>query len=231
MSHYYVVSSLPELALAEGVPLRLEGFAFNLHGVLDEDELFCVGAVLAVEGRAATFSRAVRGASIDLSSAFDPHVGGGVDVDALCDAASHRFVRTWCDINRQRKEALACARQHSRGLLDHTTTCAPHSGDITASLEQAVAASFRHGDPLQTEMEIERARWRILDELVLPDPFGLTAVLAFAVRLAINERWDAMSTKAGSARLEELVQSGVESARGADPRQSSDTPATDHEAA
>lgn len=46
MSQYYLVSSLPELELGAKPPMTPEEFLFRLHGVLTEEELASVQAVL-----------------------------------------------------------------------------------------------------------------------------------------------------------------------------------------
>ena len=60
-------------------------------------------------------------------------------------------------------------------------------------------------NPLAREMGMDAARWKFVDDLALADAFGLSAVLAFAVKLRLVARWATLEEEAGRERLEELV--------------------------
>ncbi len=64
-----------------------------------------------------------------------------------------------------------------------------------------VQAAFELHTPLETELAVDRIRWSLLDEMTLNRHFEFRQVLAYAVRLAILERWAALDEEAGRARL------------------------------
>ena len=64
--------------------------------------------------------------------------------------------------------------------------------------------------PLERTVELDRCRWHVAEDLARRDPFGISAVLAFAVKLRIAQRWAAMSDETGRARVEEEVRRNTE---------------------
>jgi len=58
------------------------------------------------------------------------------------------------------------------------------------------------GDRFESERRLDALRWGFLDEMAVKQPFGVEAVLAHAGRLAILERWAALTPELGRARLE-----------------------------
>ena len=53
---------------------------------------------------------------------------------------------------------------------------------------------------------LDRARWKIAEELQGPDPLDLKAVFAYAVKLAILSRWSALSAERGQQAFDRLTQ-------------------------
>jgi hypothetical protein len=119
------------------------------------------------------------------------------------EQGTSEFSRNWFSAETQLRNAVVRFRgsrlgMESRGFVKD------HPGFIV-SIEKAVADAFAKGNPLEREMALDRARWQILDELALKEPFGLAAVLAFAVKLQIVSRWAQMKDEEGLRRVEELV--------------------------
>lgn len=77
-------------------------------------------------------------------------------------------------------------------------------------VEQAVADALAQPTPLGREQDLDRARWRVAEEIALGDPFGLGTVLAFAVKLRIAERWAGLTDAVGQGRFDELLQAMTE---------------------
>ena len=71
------------------------------------------------------------------------------------------------------------------------------------------------------EQALDRCRWHVVEELALPDPFGLAAVLAFAIKLRIAERWAALNETVGERKVEDFIAAMTnaqsQAARGNDP--------------
>lgn len=109
----------------------------------------------------------------------------------------------------QLRDAIVRVRAKNRGV-DASSFLKPYEG-FSATIEKMVVDAFTRSDPLEQEMELDRARWALAEEPVAADPFGFAAVLAFAVKVRIAERWAQMDDEAGKTNVEELISGAVES--------------------
>lgn len=117
---------------------------------------------------------------------------------------AHPFVRAWRESEVRLRNATARARAARTGR-EVAPYLRPAVGfDVYA--EQVVGEAFRRGTPLEREMELDRLRWTILEDLAAGQPFTLTAVLAYALKLRLVERWQAWDEQAGRARVEAWLQ-------------------------
>jgi len=107
----------------------------------------------------------------------------------------------------QLRNAVAAARAQRAGG-DARGTARPHAG-YDVYLAQAANDAFAQANPLERELALDRARWRALDELAHADPFGPGAVIAFAGKLRVAERWAALGEEKGRARVEELIRAAT----------------------
>lgn len=71
--------------------------------------------------------------------------------------------------------------------------------------EKAVAEAMGRPQPLERELGLDRLRWSLLDDLSRFDPFGLPAVIAYALKLKLVERWSALTVEQGRAAVEEYL--------------------------
>ena len=71
--------------------------------------------------------------------------------------------------------------------------------------EKAVAEAMSRPQPLERELGLDRLRWSLLDDLSRFDPFGLPAVIAYALKLKLVERWSALTVEKGRAVVEEYL--------------------------
>jgi hypothetical protein len=143
----------------------------------------------------------------------------------LYSASRHPFVREWREADTQIRNAVARQRA-ARRRRDPGDYTRPQEG-VDSSIEHGVSEAFARPDPLERELALDRLRWRRLLELSGTDPFAGRAVLSYAVRLAIVERWARMDGEAGSQSAESLVaqQARRDPAGPAEPpHQSSSTP-------
>ncbi len=115
----------------------------------------------------------------------------------------------WWTGEVQLRDAVVRVRAKARSA-DASRFIKPHVG-FSTTIEKMVADAFTRSNPLEQEMEIDRARWILAEEIAVSDPFGFPAVLAFAVKLRIAERWAAMDEKTGQERVEDVVTSALES--------------------
>jgi hypothetical protein len=123
------------------------------------------------------------------------------------------FSRNWHQIDTQMRNAMARIRARRRGV-DPGPYLRPHD-NFRVYIDLAVMRAMEASDPLEAEREIDGIRWQWLEEAGARDPFGLPAVLSFAARLRIAERWAKMDGAAGMDRLESLIESSGEGALGA----------------
>jgi hypothetical protein len=117
--------------------------------------------------------------------------------------ASAASARAWADIETQFRNAIAHTRAAAYGI-DPRAYQRMHAG-YSVAVQQAVEDAFAKPTPLEREQELDRARWRMLDDLALTEPFGLANVIAFAVKLQISESWAARSAATGQEHLESLI--------------------------
>ncbi len=116
--------------------------------------------------------------------------------------------QTWWAGEVQLRNAVVRVRAKNRGT-EAARFVHPHEG-FSVTIEKMVADAFARPNPLEQEAELDRARWALADELAITDPFGFAAVLAFAVKLRIAERWAGLDEAAGQEKTEEFVLSALE---------------------
>lgn len=109
----------------------------------------------------------------------------------------------------QLRDAVVRIRAKNRGT-DAARFIRTHDG-FSVSIEKMVTDAFTRPNPLEQEMELDRARWALADELALTDPFGFPGVLAFAVKVRLADRWARMDEETGRKHVEELILTAVES--------------------
>ena len=114
----------------------------------------------------------------------------------------------WWNGEVQLRDAVVRVRAKSRGA-DASPFIKPHDG-FSATIEKMVADAFARPDPMEQEMELDRTRWTLVEELCVMQPFGFAAVLAFAVKVRIAERWAAMDETTGQETVEKFVLSALE---------------------
>ncbi len=112
-----------------------------------------------------------------------------------------RFEHDWHARETQVRNEAAFVRA-ARAGVEAKPYLRPHEG-YDVSLKESVSAAFERPNPLERERELDRTRWRLIDEVVGPiEPFSLSAVLAYAAKLRIAERWAARTEESGRERLE-----------------------------
>ncbi len=104
----------------------------------------------------------------------------------------------------QLRDAVVRVRAKNRGT-DAVRFIRPHEG-FSVSIEKMVTDAFTRPNPVEREMELDRARWMLAEDLALTDAFGFPAILAFAAKVRIAERWATMDDAAGRAKVEQLIE-------------------------
>ncbi len=116
---------------------------------------------------------------------------------------SSAFSRAWAAGDAQIRNTAAKTRGAKLGV-EAKPFLHGHSG-YAVWLDKEVSDALAKASPLARETGLDLARWKFVDELGRADASGLPAVLAFAVKLMLADRWAAMKEEAGRERLEQLV--------------------------
>jgi hypothetical protein len=130
-----------------------------------------------------------------------------IELEALLDGrradVKTTFSCTWLDGDTQLRNAIVRQRALRLGV-EEKKFLKPHDG-FRVDAEAAVNDAYSRANPLERELALDRFRWKLAEELFARDPFGLPAVLAYGVMLAINEHWRSLTPELGKDRLEDLV--------------------------
>ena len=118
---------------------------------------------------------------------------------------STEISRRWSGSDTQLRNAVARQRA-ARWNVEAGPHQRSHPGYSTY-VEKAATDAFAKATPLEREMELDRFRWALLDDLARTEPFGLPAVIAYGLKLRMAGRWAALTEAAGRGRLDELVDS------------------------
>ena len=135
-----------------------------------------------------------------------------VAIDALLEnrepeAGGAPAVQLW-NGEVQLRDAVVRVRAKNRGT-DGSSVVKPHDG-FSATIEKMVTNAFTRANPLEQEMELDRTRWALAEDLALTATFGLPAVLAFAVKVRIAERWAQMDEDRGKENVEQFIETALE---------------------
>jgi len=77
-------------------------------------------------------------------------------------------------------------------------------GALSDEAGRAAAACFAIEDPYQAELALERERWNAIERLAPLAAFDLDFIVAYRLKLAINERLALLSAEAGAAGYRRL---------------------------
>ncbi|HMP76822.1 MAG TPA: DUF2764 family protein [Kiritimatiellia bacterium] len=121
----------------------------------------------------------------------------------LAGGGTSALAARWHAATTQLRNALARTRA-VRLDLDPAPHLRPHDG-FSNYIEQAVVEAFAKPNPLERELSLDRFRWSLLDEWAREEPFGLNAVLAYALKLKLSSRWGVATDEDGRKRLAETV--------------------------
>jgi len=97
-------------------------------------------------------------------------------------------VRAWLDFDTALRNELARIRGHSKKIeaVKFLRPVTVHAADIAF----IAASAHRHPHILEAEGILDAGRWAKLDELSFGHYFDLDALIIYAYKLKILERWD-----------------------------------------
>lgn len=117
--------------------------------------------------------------------------------------SAHPFVAAWMDKETILRNALVQIRARAAGVDASLHTHYAHGCDkkIESDAEDAV----QHHNPQEKERSIDKIRWETVEELQGPDPLSINSIFAYAVKLAIVDRWSKRSSESGHETFGELT--------------------------
>lgn len=130
------------------------------------------------------------------------------------DIAPCPLCKAWNDIETQIRNAVARHRGQKLGT-DFKEHLQPHDG-FSGQIEELVTDAFTRQDPLELEEELDRARWKLAENLVGQNPFGFKKVLAYGIQLKITERWNRMDVSIGKEKIEAVITANTNKEESAD---------------
>lgn len=113
------------------------------------------------------------------------------------------FLLRWRDRETQLRNAVVHQRAAKLGV-DPDPHLRDH-GAVDVVTEKFVSNTFTRHTTLGRELELDRYRWQMVDEVAGHDPYQLSGILAYALKLRIVERWANLDERRGRATLEELA--------------------------
>ena len=115
----------------------------------------------------------------------------------------HPFLHAWSERETRLRNAVARTRAARKGV--EAGACLRPVAGFDVYTERAVEEAFARSSPAEREAELDRYRWRVADELAGLDPFAFAALLAYAVKRRLAERWSRLEAETGRKRMEDFV--------------------------
>lgn len=137
-------------------------------------------------------------------------------------AAAHRsaFIREWFEFECDLRNVMAAVavrefqehpldkvllRRNDNAEMIARSTAPDFSVSGALPWVERVLAARREG-PVESEMQIDRLRWDMLNDLTTFSYFQVESLLAFCLKLEMVERWQLLVPEEGEARLNALVE-------------------------
>ena len=117
--------------------------------------------------------------------------------------AESRFIKNWKDRETQLRNTIAKHRAHKQNK-DAVQYIKDHNG-FESNMNDTVDAAFSAPTPLDRERALDNLRWNTIEELEGFDEFSIDAILGYALKLKIAERWASMDEKTGQSKADELI--------------------------
>ncbi len=127
------------------------------------------------------------------------------ELDAvLAGAGRSAFARAWQAADGQLRNACARLRAARHEVEPDAFVKAVPGLDL--SLARRAQDAMSAPDPRQRERQLDDVRRQVLSELAFDAPFGLEAVLAYGLGLALAWRWESRSDAAGREALTNQIE-------------------------
>lgn len=133
-----------------------------------------------------------------------------VDLKALDNLLSgkpssplHRFVEEWIERETRLRNALVRLRALRSG--DDPEAFVRATSGYDSYTEKAAAEAMARPHPAERELELDRFRWNVIEELAGLDPFAVDVVLAYGLKLNLVWRWVRLSEAKGHEVVKKIV--------------------------
>lgn len=174
MNYYFLVSSLPRLAIGEHPSLSFESFVALCREHLAPSDMSALAAI----------------------------------ADNNIDALEHGFLKAWRKKDTLIRNASVKARATRLGRA--ADDYAREAQDCDLGIEKGVADAFNKPNPLEKELSIDKLRWKQIEETEGFNPFSGSAVLGYALRLRITERWARLNREKAKSISNEIINKNPE---------------------
>jgi len=113
------------------------------------------------------------------------------------------FVLNWKNYDTQLRNALV--RTRASALDRDPNPYIREHDEFDTSIEKNVSDAYTRDTPRDREIAIDRFRWTQAESLSGYDAFSIDAILAYAVKLKLVERWANLDEEAGRNTADDLV--------------------------
>ena len=192
-SYYYLVASLPTLLLDEESPIKMAEFLAACDRWLNTDDardIHCLMDNHSASAKASGFAKATPDTTPDTTPDR---------LECIKGACANQWLARETEI-RNTIVRLRAAKVR----VDAEPFLRP-CRELDLYTEKAVAEAMSKLQPLERELDLDRLRWSLLEDLLRFDPFGLPAVIAYALKLKLVERWSALTVEKGRTVVEEYL--------------------------
>ena len=198
-SYYYLVASLPTLFLDEELPIKTAEFLAVCDRWLNTDDardIHCLMDNHSASAKASGFAKAS-----DFAKAT-PDTTPDTTPDRL-ECIKGACANQWLARETEIRNTIGRLRA-AKVRVDAEPFLRP-CRELDLYTEKAVAEAMSKLQPLERELDLDRLRWSLLEDLLRFDPFGLPAVIAYALKLKLVERWSALTVEKGRTVVEEYL--------------------------
>ncbi len=115
----------------------------------------------------------------------------------------NKFINNWQDSEIQLRNSIAKNRATRLGL-DAVPYLRTHEG-LDSSIDKVVSDAFAKANPSERELAIDKFRWSKAEELGGFDPFTPQALLVYALKLLLAQRWSKMNKENGENNADNVI--------------------------
>lgn len=128
-------------------------------------------------------------------------------LDREPEKGKHPVIHHWLWREIQLRNAVARERA-AKANVDAEPFQRPYYGFDTYT-EKIAAEVMSRPNPLERELVLDKFRWKTTEELALYDPYGMQAVIVFAFKFILSERWTGLVAEKGKAVVQTFFEQAL----------------------